>query len=121
MSPLGRMVFPRAPLSGENHPPLGKHSVMLPTLAWHICIMLPPLGYHVCYLSYSRFDKIFVILYLNCNVILVFCYPTDMSNFYYNWDVIFVKCYPNGMAYFDYAAQVEFSHDILEHMTYVPK
>ena len=24
----------------ENHPPSGKHSVMLPTLAWHICIML---------------------------------------------------------------------------------
>ena len=23
----------------ENHPPSGKHSVMLPTLAWHICIL----------------------------------------------------------------------------------
>ena len=22
----------------ENHPPSGKHSVMLPPLAWHICI-----------------------------------------------------------------------------------
>ena len=24
----------------ENHPPSGKHSIMLPPLAWHICIML---------------------------------------------------------------------------------
>ena len=32
MSPLGRMVFPRAP-------PSGKHSIMLPPLAWHICII----------------------------------------------------------------------------------
>ena len=23
----------------ENHPPSGKHSIMLPPLAWHICIM----------------------------------------------------------------------------------
>ena len=33
----------------ENHPPSGKHSVMLPTLAWHICIMcvLPTIQSHV--------------------------------------------------------------------------
>ena len=24
----------------ENHPPSGKHSIMLPPLAWHICIIL---------------------------------------------------------------------------------
>ena len=24
----------------ENHPPSGKHSIMLPPLAWHICILL---------------------------------------------------------------------------------
>ena len=24
----------------ENHPPSGKHSIMLPPLAWHICIVL---------------------------------------------------------------------------------
>ena len=23
----------------ENHPPSGKHSIMLPPLAWHICIL----------------------------------------------------------------------------------
>ena len=32
----------------ENHPPSGRHSIMLPSLAWHICIMLPPLGCHIC-------------------------------------------------------------------------
>ena len=26
----------------ENHPPSGKHSIMLPPLAWHICILLFP-------------------------------------------------------------------------------
>ena len=30
MSPLKRMVF---------HPPSGRHSIRIPTLAWHICIM----------------------------------------------------------------------------------
>ena len=25
----------------ENHPPSGKHSIMLPPLAWHICIIIP--------------------------------------------------------------------------------
>ena len=29
-------------LPRENHPPSGKHSIMLPTLAWHICIMCLP-------------------------------------------------------------------------------
>ena len=24
----------------ENHPPSGKHSIMLPPLAWHICIVI---------------------------------------------------------------------------------
>ena len=24
----------------ENHPPSGKHSIMLPPLAWHICIII---------------------------------------------------------------------------------
>ena len=31
----------------ENHPPSGKHSIMLPPLAWHICIISrPTLGIH---------------------------------------------------------------------------
>ena len=26
----------------ENHPPSGRHSIRIPTLAWHICIMTRP-------------------------------------------------------------------------------
>ena len=29
----------------ENHPPSGKHSIMLPPLAWHICIVLFKFAY----------------------------------------------------------------------------
>ena len=36
MSPRGRMVFPR-----ENHTPEGRHSIRIPTLAWHICFIIP--------------------------------------------------------------------------------
>ena len=32
--------FSRGRSPRENHPPEGKHSIMLPPLAWHICIML---------------------------------------------------------------------------------
>ena len=40
MSPRGRMVFPRAS-PRENHPPEGRHSIRIPTLAWHICFIIP--------------------------------------------------------------------------------
>ena len=36
----------------ENHPPSGKHSVMLPPLAWHICIL-----YQYCDQEKSGFPK----------------------------------------------------------------
>ena len=35
MSPRGRMVF-RGRSPRENHPPEGRHSIRIPTLAWHI-------------------------------------------------------------------------------------
>ena len=34
----------------ENHPPSGKHSIMLPPLAWHICIMV-----YFAFLCYARY------------------------------------------------------------------
>ena len=40
MSPRGRMVFPRAEPEGMN-PPEGRHSIRIPTLAWHICFIIP--------------------------------------------------------------------------------
>ena len=36
MSPRGRIVFPR-----QNHPHEGRHSIRIPTLAWHICFIIP--------------------------------------------------------------------------------
>ena len=37
MSPRGRIVSaPR-----ENHPPEGRHSIRILTLAWHICFVIP--------------------------------------------------------------------------------
>ena len=33
--------FSRGRSPRENHPPEGKHSIMLPTLAWHICFIIP--------------------------------------------------------------------------------
>ena len=37
MSPLGWFSRGRSPK--ENHPPSGRHSIRMPTLAWHISIM----------------------------------------------------------------------------------
>ena len=33
--------FSRGRSPRENHPPEGKHSIMLPPLAWHICFIIP--------------------------------------------------------------------------------
>ena len=33
--------FSRGRSPRENHPPEGRHSIMLPTLAWHICFIIP--------------------------------------------------------------------------------
>ena len=43
MSPRGRMDFPRSrgPSPRENHPPEGRHSIRIPTLAWHTCFIIP--------------------------------------------------------------------------------
>ena len=40
MSPQGRMVF-QGQSPRENHPPEGRHSIRIPTLAWHICFIIP--------------------------------------------------------------------------------
>ena len=35
--------FSRGRSPRENHPPEGKHTIILPSLSWHICIMLETL------------------------------------------------------------------------------
>ena len=40
MSPRGRMVFTRAPPSGKPSSG-GRHSIRIPTLAWHNCFIIP--------------------------------------------------------------------------------
>ena len=32
--------FSRGQSPGENHPPDGRHSIRIPTLAWHICFII---------------------------------------------------------------------------------
>ena len=33
--------FSRGRSQRENHPPEGRHSIRIPTLAWHICFIIP--------------------------------------------------------------------------------
>ena len=33
--------FSRGRSPRENHPPEGRHSIRIPTLAWHICFIIP--------------------------------------------------------------------------------
>ena len=33
--------FSRGQSPRENHPPEGRHSIRIPTLAWHICFIIP--------------------------------------------------------------------------------
>ena len=44
--------FSRGRSPRENHPPEGKHSIMLPTLAWHICFIIP--NKPICNLNKAR-------------------------------------------------------------------
>ena len=44
--PSGGYGFPSGSALGEHHPPSGRHSIRIPTLAWHICI----LDSHTCQL-----------------------------------------------------------------------
>ena len=56
--------FSRGRSPRENHPPSGKHSIMLPPLAWHICIMyksgqnhlltVETIAYIVCHVITAR-------------------------------------------------------------------
>ena len=46
----------------ENHPPSGKHSIMLPPLAWHICILvsqtlLKPYNYEATFVQSTRMER----------------------------------------------------------------
>ena len=46
----------------ENHPPSGKHSIMLPPLAWHICIISPWPAFWVVSLTFLQIIIVSCIL-----------------------------------------------------------
>ena len=46
----------------ENHPPSGKHSIMLPPLAWHICIVLNAKDIMITFL-FVKYYKMILFIY----------------------------------------------------------